>query len=68
MGLVLIKMAPDSTKRGVQMGESVGGPWFLGGGGGRGGGGSPGGDSIPSLPGCVCPKVMDMGPFWASSE
>ena len=27
-----------------------------------------GGDFIPSLPGCVCPKVMDMGPFWASSE
>ena len=27
-----------------------------------------GGDFIPSLPGCVCPKVMDMGPFLASSE
>ena len=25
-------------------------------------------DFIPSLPGCVCPKVMDMGPFLASSE
>ena len=32
------------------------------------GGGARGGNSIPSLPGCVCPKVMDMGPFWASSE
>ena len=27
--------------------------------------GGGGGDSIPSLPGCVCPKVMDMDPFLA---
>ena len=27
-----------------------------------------GGDCIPSLPRCVCPKVMDMGPFWAPDE
>ena len=31
---------------------------------GRGGGG----DFIPSLLGCVYSKVMDMGPFLASSE
>ena len=31
----------------------------------RGGGG---GDLVLSLPGCVCPKVKDMGPFWASRE
>ena len=27
-----------------------------------------GGDLVLSLPGCVCPKVKDMGPFWASRE
>ena len=31
-------------------------------------GGGGGGDFIPSLPICVCPKVMDMSPFLASSE
>ena len=30
-------------------------------------GGGGGGDYIPSLLGCVCSKVMDMGPFWAPS-
>ena len=25
-------------------------------------------DLVLSLPGCVCPKVKDMGPFWASRE
>ena len=30
--------------------------------------GGGGGDFIPSLPGCVCPKLMDMGPFRAPSE
>ena len=30
---------------------------------------SPGGDDLVlRLPGCVCPKVKDMGPFWASRE
>ena len=29
---------------------------------------SRGGDLVLSLPGCVCPKVKDMGPFWASRE
>ena len=28
-----------------------------------GGGRARGGDSIPSLPRCVCPKVKDMGPY-----
>ena len=32
----------------------------------RGGGG--GGDLVSTLPGCVCGKVKDMGPFSASSE
>ena len=27
-----------------------------------------GGDLVSTLPGCVCPKVKDMGPFSASSE
>ena len=27
-----------------------------------------GGDLNSSMPGCVCPKVKDMGPFLASSE
>ena len=27
-----------------------------------------GGDLVSTLPGCVCPKVKDMGPFWASRE
>ena len=27
-----------------------------------------GGDFIPSLPGCVCPRVNDIGPLLASSE
>ena len=31
----------------------------------RGGGG---GDLVSTLPGCVCRKVKDMGPFSASSE
>ena len=26
------------------------------------------GDFNSSMPGCVCPKVKDMGPFLASSE
>ena len=37
----------------------------------RGGGGRPrggGGDLVPSVPGCVCPKVKDTGPFSASLE
>ena len=29
---------------------------------------SRGGDLVSTLPGCVCPKVKDMGPFWASRE
>ena len=33
----------------------------------RGGGGG-GGHYIPCLPGRVCVKVMDMGPFWPPSE
>ena len=24
----------------------------------------PGGDLVPTVPGCVCPKVKDMGPFF----
>ena len=35
------------------------------GGGGPGGGG---GDLVPTMPGCVCPKVKDMGPFSASRK
>ena len=31
----------------------------------RGGGGA---DLVLTLPGCVCPKVKDMGPFLASRE
>ena len=27
-----------------------------------------GGDLVLTLPGCVCPKVKDMGPFLASRE
>ena len=27
-----------------------------------------GGDLVPTMPGCVCPKVKDMGPFSASRE
>ena len=27
-----------------------------------------GGDLVPTMPGCVCPKVKDMGPFSTSSE
>ena len=27
-----------------------------------------GGDLVPTMPGCVCPKVKDMGPFSPSSE
>ena len=27
-----------------------------------------GGDLVLTLPGCVCPKVKDMGPFFASRE
>ena len=27
-----------------------------------------GGDFNSSMPGCVCPKVKDVGPFFASSE
>ena len=34
---------------------------------GRAGGGG-GGDLVPTMPGCVCPKVKDMGPFSASRE
>ena len=34
-------------------------------GGGPGGGG---GDLVPNLPGCVCRKVKDIGPFLDSSE
>ena len=34
-------------------------------GGGPGGGG---GDLVPTMPGCVCPKVKDMGSFSASSQ
>ena len=34
------------------------------------GGGAPGsgGDLVPTIPGCVCPKVKDMGPFSASRD
>ena len=52
-----------------------------GGGGGDGGGrlkhlggvqgmwaGGGGGDLVPTMPGCVCPMVKDMGPFFASRE
>ena len=28
----------------------------------------PGGDLVPTMPGCVCPKVKDMGLFSASRE
>ena len=41
---------------------------MTGGGGGGGCAGGGGGDLIPSLLGCVCPKVMDMGHVLASSE
>ena len=34
----------------------------------RGGGRARGGDLVSTLPGCVCRKVKDMGPFSASSE
>ena len=27
-----------------------------------------GGDMVPTMPRCVCPKVKDMGPFLASRE
>ena len=27
-----------------------------------------GGDLVPTMPGCVCPKVKDIGPFSASRE
>ena len=27
-----------------------------------------GGDLVPTMPGCVCPKVKDIGPFLASRE
>ena len=27
-----------------------------------------GGDVVPTMPGCVCPKVKDMGPFSVSRE
>ena len=37
-------------------------------GGGAGGGGGGEGDWVPTMPGCVCPKVKDMGPFLASRE
>ena len=30
--------------------------------------GGGGGDLVSTLPGCVCRKVKDMGPFSASSE
>ena len=30
--------------------------------------GGGGGDLVPTMPGCVCPKVKDMGPFSASKE
>ena len=30
--------------------------------------GPGGGDLVLTLPGCVCPKVKDMGPFLASRE
>ena len=35
-----------------------------------GGGGGKGGrlDLVPTMPGCVCPKVTDMGLFSASRE
>ena len=50
---------PTSGHRGINM--SGGGE--VGGGGGGGGGGL-----VPTMPGCVCPKVKDMGPFSAASE
>ena len=31
-------------------------------------GGGDGGNLFLSLPGCVCPKMKDMGPFLASKE
>ena len=34
--------------------------------GDRGRGGR--GDLVPTMPGCLCPKVNDMGPFVASRE
>ena len=34
-------------------------------GGGRAGGG---GSLVPTMPGCVCPKVKDMGRYSASRE
>ena len=30
--------------------------------------GAGGGELVATMPGCVCPKVKDMGPFWASRE
>ena len=39
----------------------MGGVCIVGGGGG--GGGSPGGDLVPTTPGCVWSKVKDMGLF-----
>ena len=30
--------------------------------------GGGGGDLVPTMPECVCPKVNDMGPFSASGE
>ena len=34
----------------------------------QGGWGGGGGDLVPTMPGCVCPKVKDMGPFLAPRE
>ena len=36
--------------------------------GGGGGGGGVAGDLSSTMPGCVCPKVKDMGPFSVSRE
>ena len=41
--------------------EQLTSPWLPGPPGG-------GGDLVPTMPGCVCPKVKDMGPFSASRE
>ena len=45
---------PDGGKGwlGLGVGEEVYGGYYLG-----------GGDLVPTMPGCVCPKVKGIGPF-----
>ena len=56
-GIVITEHSPVSVYRGN------GDVWYV-----EPGGGGGGGDLVPNMPGCVCPKVKDMGPFSASRE